>query len=598
MGVNPSKRAIFVIGFLSVFLGIIIARSVPATGPEVSIYAKTPFLFWVLLSISLSISIIVSITSPLPESYKPGFLLGGLSVFTVVSLPLIRGYHFMGRGDAMTHLGRASDVKAGLLALHDLRYPIVHSWGIVLSHIGGVPLTQALMIVVLLFVLVFITYVPLATILINHRTEVLIIGVFSSLLLLPINHLGVHNQIHPNSQAVMFTPFLFYLFQRSISEKDKRFIGIFSSIGLFYVFLHPQHAANLLMFLTAVSGLVIGLYLVDWSNDWQDFLIQKRLVLSVFILGLIWWLWVQNLFQFEVSISRIVMNFYMGNTAIAESVHVRSVSLKGVGGSMYEVFLKLFFVSLIYCVFCGAIMLRSFLTPIDRVSIGMFSFDSKFDHRVITLYSAGFIPVLVVFLIYIFQGISDQYFRHLGFLMVIVTIIGTIAIDNMIREFVGYSKLSRWSLVIFFIFCVGLSIPIIFGSPYLYQNTSHVSHGELSGYEMLFENQDKSIQVAPRRGNTERIEHAIYGLSLHERPNFTWDRPRRGLPDHFANQSLPGHYDSPVYAVMKSDAEELEIEVWNEFRYTQDDFQYLDRDSHIQKVQSNGQIEVYLVNNA
>jgi len=361
---------------------------------------------------------------------------------------------------------------------------------------------------------------------------------------------------------------------------------LFSFTLMFYVLLHPQQAANFLAFL----GTILFIYSLGTSRI-QSRVNRRVLSVSFLILGIMFWIWVRHLPHFEISISRIVINLFVETTA-AKSVKTRSVSVEGVGGSIPEVAFKLFFVSFIYCLIAGLLMICLFLLN-SRWNDRIEKYLVVEEKTILFYYTIGFFPVLFLFFVYIVQGISDQYFRHLGFLMVIVTILGSIFLGNLFHRKNNYIWRISWCFIL--LLFLSLSVPIVFSSPYFYQNTNHVTEGEITGYHTLFEIHDKSSMITPRRGNTERIEDAIYGEELRGRPDFKWSRPEQGLPDHFANQSLPTYYDSPVYGVIKSDAEELEIGVWNEFRYNKSDFQYLNKDRNIAKVQANGHIDVYYI---
>jgi len=579
-----------------VFLSTVLAILNPAVKPELSIYSNTPQFFWVFVTISLIISVYVPLFTSSRNTYKLGILLAGISVTTVVSLPLARGYHYIGRGDALSHWGRAADAKAGLLALPEFRYPIVHTLAICMNYINNIALNQSLMMVLFVFIMVFVVFAPLATRAIsNHRTIVLA-SCLSALMLLPVNHLGVHTQVHPASQAVMFSPVLFYLFNVNFSEYELSKIGVMWLVFPFYVLLHPLIAMDFLAFLAGVNVLIM-IKTFDRDRMGFDFSInQTVLLLSFFIMGIVWWFGVQDLYHFEVNVRRLFLNIFR-ETPEAESVKVRTSSVRGVGGSVPVIFLKLFGVSLVYCIVLGGNMVDSILSSLQRNdrNAGFLLFNTSLEKKSIQHYTFGFVPVFMIFAIYIIQSISQQFFRHLGFMMVIVTILAPITIGRIKSVFPGSLKIKNTVIVTLLLIAVITSLPIIYGSPYSLKVTAHVTEGELHGYETMFENQDNSVSVIPWRGNTERVEHAIYGRTLADRPPFTWDRPQYGLPDHFANQSLPRYYDSPVYATFRSSTRQLEVNVWNEFRYTKEDFEYLEQDDEIQKVHSNGHIYTYYI---
>jgi hypothetical protein len=148
-------------GYMSLCLATIIAWSRPATGYEPSIYSGTPVSFWVGILIALTVAVAASFC-PNRTHRVAGVALAGMSIITVVALPIIRGYYWVGEGDSLTHIGFALDIQNGLLPLQGFRYPAVHTIGVLTSDVTGVSLFQSFLLVIPIFVLLFFLFVPLA----------------------------------------------------------------------------------------------------------------------------------------------------------------------------------------------------------------------------------------------------------------------------------------------------------------------------------------------------------------------------------------------------------------------------------------------------
>lgn len=587
------QKSCLAAGFASIGIGVLTAWSSPATGYELSIYGGTPTTFWVAVLAALVAS--VPIVFALGD--QRGLALGGVAFSSIVSLPLIRGYHYLGEGDSLTHLGYARDLSEGAGSAQDITYPVVHTLGAVVHEVTGLGLARSLLVVLATFVIAFVVFVPLAVRSIDPDPTIVAVGGFSGLLLLPINHVSGHMQIHPTSQAVMFAPIVVFLFVLTLARDDRRFVALFYLVGIAFVLLHPQQAANFVVFFGAVAAA----QLAHWAASGRKTGHVRRPVFSlVAAFGILFWLWAHNLRAFEGTLE-IFARSLVEDSQAAESVASRSVSLAAVGGGIGEVFFKLFFVSAAYCVLAGSLLttavLESFGRLPDRFPFTVFERVVDTERTLLAYFSVGFVPVGVLFLALLGGGVSDQYFRYLAFIMVLVTVLGAIALGHLLR-WLGDAFGSRRSRAIACALVVGfllLTVPIVFGSPYFYQTSDHVTEAQMTGYETAFERGDPQIPYENVRSPSERYGHAINGVVAEEQREDDQRVRGNAVPDHFADQSLHEFYDEPVYVAITGADRERDPELYRGFRFDHDDFAYLDRDPHLNKVQSNREFDLYLV---
>jgi len=68
-----------------------------------------------------------------------------------------------------------------------------------------------------------------------------------------------------------------------------------------------------------------------------------------------------------------------------------------------------------------------------------------------------------------------------------------------------------------------------------------------------------------------------------------------GIPDHFDNRTLRTYYEEPVYIPVTEADRVRDPELWNGFRFSDADFEYLETEPGINKVQSNGGYTLYRV---
>lgn len=586
-------------GFLSLCVSTFIAHQNPASSYEISIYKGTPSIVWGGVCLALLLSIIVSIFHDEKTTLDIGIGLGLSSITVIVALPIIRGYHYVGEGDSLTHLGYTRNISTGAQSITDITYPAVHTIGSIISKVTYIDLPHSLLITMIVFILLFVFFIPLLIRIISSNLESILIGTFSGFLLLPVNHIAVHMTIHTTSQAIMFAPVVLYLFITSMVRNKDSYIVLFLITSAMYTLLHIQQAANFLLLFGSIAVLQAFFNKINLSDNvvkWDDTFDFRIVYIFVTIFGLMFWVWVMDSSSFYGNLVGFIVAL-LTETQAAESVATRTGSLGAVGGTIGEVFFKMFLIPLIYCLLAGLLMMISFLAILVDInpSFERILPNSILGKKVVFYMSSGFIPIMCLFAAYLIGGISDQYFRHYGFMMVIVTIIGSISLGNIIHNTRSRSNQdSKYIFVafLFIIFC--FSLPVMFSSPYIYQDSDHVSESQMNGYDTIFQYEDGHSLFDFVRSPAPMYRNAVQGV-----PSDDWrhnDRfPREGVPDHFADQNLDSHYDNSVYIPVTAADRMRETELFNGFRFDSSDFEYLDSNEDINKVYSNEGVDLYRI---
>ncbi len=590
------RKAAVVLGFIGLSVGIFSAFRNPATEFELSPYTATPVVFWICSCFALLVSVLIVFSGADRRMVNIGAFLGGFAMTSIVSIPIIRGYQFMGPQDSLSHLGTAVDMNAGLLSMTDSLYPAVHMIGSVLHDATGLPLTQVFLIVVVVFIAVFFLFIPLSVRRLTGDPMTTYIGVYSGLLLLPLNHISPSTQIHPTSQALMYAPVLLFAFFALYRNRTWWTSFLFVVIALFFILLHPQQAANLVAFSVVVAGLQIGsdLYRGNRLTRYKEWIVPEVAIYSI-----AFWLWSRSSGTFWDSLERVSMIPFV-ETQVAETTATRSLSLAAIGGSLPEIFVKLFLVSLLFALLTALLM-------VSELVWGRLEIRSVMNDKTMTpdggtarsniqyiLY--GLLAVGVIFFIYLLGGISDQYFRHLGMLMVFASILGSIALGRIAQR-IGERRsalTSRRTIAVFLLFCLVLSIPVVFVSPYIYDSSDHVTEMQMSGYETTFHHQSESIAFGDIRSSTSRYGNAIQGRDIPSGAYYEREDPT--VPDHFADRNLPAFYEDPTYVPVPEADRKRDAVLWEGFRFSHEDFEYLDGEPEIDRVQTNGGYDLYLVN--
>lgn len=585
------------LGFGILAAAVLVAYQNPATGYELSIYASTPIAYWVGTVGALVVSVLLVFSKLDGPSTSLGVVLGSLSMLTIVSTPIIRGYHYFGTTDSLSHLGTARDINQGTLDIISNRYPAVHTLGSMVADVTGASLPQSLMVVVVVFILCFFVFIPLAIRAVTDDSRLAYIGLFSGLLLLPLNHISPSIYIHPTSQAIMYAPVLLFLFVLVYKGNTHRYAFLFMLVSVMFVMLHLQQAANLVVFFGTIAVLQIGHSVIRGQRSTAG---RKPVYSLVFVFGLLFWVWVQRVDAFWTAVADTLLVPFTETTAAASTAS-RGVSLGAVGGSLPEVFVKLFSVQLVFSVFAGLLMLAVVLRltgiPFFQSPTGVLTANTEGERALLAYFTGGFVTVFGIFVVYLVGGISDQYFRHIGTIMVLVTILGAIFLGR-VMQYLGRLTSGRTARlgasVLILVFLV-VSFPVVFTSPYFYTPSEQVTEQQMEGYETTFENRDNSVLFSEVRSSTSRYGIATQGRAIPPEAYYPGDDDESGAPDHFANQSLRTHYDQRTYLPVTEADRIRDPVLWDGFRFSHSDFRYLDAEPGIDKVQSNGGYDLYLV---
>ena len=582
-------KAALIVGFGALAFAFVTAHNSPATGYELSIYTDTPLLYWVAISVALLIAIAVSILAYDNRVGTLALVLAVLGVLSVFALPIIRGYFFYGHGDSLHHLGWARDIADAQLDPQEMIYPGFHMMSVFLAKLGGIGMPQSMLYVTLLVKFLFVVFVPLALYVLYSNRKAIFVGVFSGFLVLPINHLSTHEHFHTFSMTVLFTAFIYYLLFAHVTRKhvDDSLPGFLSPTGLILpvatvaiVFLHPQAAFNVLL----LFGTITLVQVVYRRRSGNHAVAEMRAVYGQFVLlAVVFALWAgqfENTYRVLDLMITGVQETITGNEQAGEVIQQQSGSARSVGASVTEMFLKLFGVSTIYSLLAGGLILS--------VLSSRFQARSEKTDGVVIYFAYGGL-VLIPFLGVHFLGDIDAYlFRQVGFGMVLVTILGAIAIFHVASTPLRRDLRPILGVATVVVLTAGLLIA--FSSPFILLPNAQVTETEMRGYDTLLENQDKDVRVfGGVRGSSGRF---ISALQYSEGDRNTEPAV---LNETIFNQGLSGVYETDKYLVISEYDRTQDIQVYNGFRYSEQGFEQLQTTDGVHRVQSNGDVNVYYI---
>ncbi|GAB3664689.1 MFS transporter [Halopiger thermotolerans] len=595
---DPLRNVALALGFLAVAASALVARANPATEYELSIYAMTPTAVWAGLLVALAASLAVAFGPSRSDgrATRPlAILLGGLGMTVFVGLPIVRGYRFLGHYDALTHLGWARAIAEGTIVPFDLYYPAIHTVTVFIHSTLNLPLSQSMLLMVLLAVLVFCTFVPLCvrTIVPADRGRAAAIGAFAAFLLLPITTISMFLEAHAMSQAVLFSALLVYLVLKYVQPGRASVSRPASAIGVALAFVsvatvvyHPQLVAHLIAVFLGICTLQ---FLARRVADGGRMAGQTTLYgHSLFLIGL-FLVWISNYDffggMFEHFFGSAIEFLLEGGGRAADAVAGQGASLSAIGSSLVEIFFKLFTPELVFLILVAALALAALVRRNSNWVAAV---------RAETTYFLGALAALVpLFGIYFLAPNSKMHFRVFGLMLLFVTILGAVAIHGVTARFSGDRDRSRLVaghpvVAVGFALLLVLSLVAVIPSPYIYKASPHVSDAQMNGYETAFENRNEDIEMLGLRGGPNRFDDAINGNEerMHGHPNL--DASSFGTP-------LASQYDGDRYLALTQVDYERELNAYNELRYTEAELDSIATQPHVNRVQSNGGFTLYYV---
>ena len=599
---RPLLVGVLAVGFAALTAAILSAHAAPATAYELSIYHATPTAFWAGVGIALFAAVYVAFDATARRLRSGALLLGGTATFAIAALPVLRGYHFYGRGDSLTHWGWVRYLSGGELEFFDLLYPGVHTIATFTADVTGVTFPHAIMLVVLVFALVFMLFIPLATATLDSRAA-LVIGAFAAFLFLPINDVSVFFMAHPSTQAIMFFPVVLYLILRFVTGNTdapllrSRFGALLAATLVAYVLVHPQQAANVLLLVGTISVIQFG-----YRRFRRDHPIghHRPLYAHTAILAGAFLLWTPRHPMAGGAVSSLLSRLRTFQFQPGAEAAQRGTALGAIGGSIEELFVKLFLVSAIVAVLAGGLMLANFLGWLDS--------DKPHANAAVTYLTFGLVPVFGLFALFFLTGYETLHFRLVGFMMVIVTVLGSVAIARLIGLLgARVSTNAAWSVAaVAFALLLAASVPVMFASPYIFQNGSHVTERQVEGYQTAFDHRATDVPFTGIRSPGIRFGDAV--LPYEQRSHFarpgSSERPAyAGAPlygalaedQRFTAQAVQRIFDRPHYLPVSVADREREVTAYGGIRFSEQGFDSLDSTPGVHRVQTNGGFDLYLV---
>jgi hypothetical protein len=603
---NPERgiKVSLIVGYLALLGALAVAHRNPATGYELSLYRSTPPQVWGALVLAAAVGVVASLRGS-GRVRDAGLLLNGSTALTVFALPLLRGYYFYGAGDSMSHVGWTRELAAGSLEAVNLLYPAIHVVTVAIGALGEVPLPLAMLYLVLLvFPVVFLVFVPLNVQLLAGTRRSLSVGLLAAMLFAPINNISIHPIAHPSSQAVLFLPFVLFVVLRYVSSTrtarlvaarggsdDRRLTAFGPLLGLVsgaVVLIHPQQALNVVVLFCAIAG-TQALYRAYRSG--HPISSHRPLYAQTVLIGGLFLLWAPRFETVRGSFGATLTSVF-GSASAGEVVSAKSQSLAAVGGDIVMLFVRLFLPGVVLSLLAGVLVVAVALYDLS---------DREADADGLLVYlTVALVPLFGVFLLLVASSTGDMYFRYQGFIMVPVTVLGAVTLSKLLSSSDATDfPLSRPTvsrlIAVLFVLLVPIAGVALHPSPYMYQPTSHVSESQYGGYAASFDHRLPDQEFAGVRGGPRRYVDAVYGT---HRAETELDFPgyEERLPESVFNRgNYTAYYEDDRYVAVTAATYDREVRLYDGFRYSERGFERLDATPNVGRIRSSDGFGLYYV---
>jgi hypothetical protein len=237
---------------------LLIDRHSPATAYELSIYDSLPALMWICLIAVLAGAIGIIVHQAFAERKSKYWLLGFFIIIFGVSiillLPAFRGYFLYGSNDTMGHL-EFSEIVLSTGHFHEgNRYPITHILMAQLSQICAMSPELVIKYIPMFFTILSMLFsYLLASSVMPRKGQALLAAVTTALF---FNY--YHVSVYPQVLSIMILPLVFYLYFKGFGGLSLPFRVGFVIVLLALVFFHPATTVVLIgCFLAAEAAKVV-----------------------------------------------------------------------------------------------------------------------------------------------------------------------------------------------------------------------------------------------------------------------------------------------------------------------------------------------------
>jgi len=583
---------------------IIIARTPPASGYEISIYEAYPWYFWIFIIVGIACGLSILVFSAFyHEGDSSGLWALGLfaiilSNVIILMLPIIfRGYTFYGRGDPLIHIGEIKDILSyGHIGEWNF-YPVTHILATTLVYITGLNLRWIFGIGPSFFYVVYILSIYLLSRVISEdRGQSLLITAFGTLMVYGLSH----SRLTPGTLAFFLLPLILFLFywSRTPPLRPAKMV-LFILFLLMLPFLHPIGSMFLILIFLCLNASEL-IYKTIKRYQAPSFAIRiTNPSLIVFVTFLIWF---SSFSAFGANVRYLTnwLYYQIGQPALARYTE----SLERADLSVFqftELLLKMYGQYLLY-IAVAVILCIVILWRIRTLWSG------------IELNQVTFAMIFAVFgtvaLVFIFGDYPGGWTRPFSYSIFAATVLNGLGVHRLARRGVLRDKKSLMARMLPFMVIVILVAASIFSlfnvsfSPITISANHHVTQMELDGMGWLLNYSNEQILIDDLSFEQYRFTYALIGYDAAKgvKNIRSWGVAHHP-PRHFnytQNRMLGQSYQEDRYLVTTKLSRESSHKIYPKYSdlwsFNPNDFNNLDEhDPSVSRVYANNEVDVFYV---
>ncbi len=585
-------KIVSISSFIALTTAILIARSAPADGYEISIYTATPFVVWVVLLAGMlsGIGIILYWFTGGAEAdsyqWKTGLLLLSFSFITLLSIHIFRGYAFYGKADSVTHLAFVRNVILNGQTFRENIYPVTHIYIAQLSLVSGISPERLFSLLPVFFNMLYILLVYLFSQALLSRSGSIVLATTAGVLLLSGISVG-SVYADPNSLANLIWPLAVLLYVRESSADEPLRLQITFLLVIMLFLLPPFHVISAFALLIVVGTFWAPPWLYGLSGRIKRTVIDYRFVAPAFFILLVWsFSWIRSFYVWEAMLRAMRTALVEGGDA-GWAGHLSSqMAMAGqFGYSVIEYVLKAFYAGAVY----GLVAMAAFL-------ILLFILPSNPDFRKLFSLYGPMLMVLVATAVLYLLPIRFSPLRMLSYaLLLCVPLMGFFfsqvrsALNKGMAVRAGYAL-----LIIFFILVAVNGLLIAYPSPYRLIANDQPVDSEPKSFTWLNDHRNPELGLAVLTLPVDRM-----ATLLPEADEMREDVSL--IPYHFnydKSARLGESYSRDRYMIINELDRVMYIELFPEiapFRFYPHDFTNLENDWTVARVYTNRDVDVWYI---
>lgn len=586
---------LLIISFFLLGISFIITWMNPATKYEASIYLSTPKIYWASLLISLFVGFFIVIKFNFTDERKiyknTGLFLLFLAFASFLSLWIVKGYYMWCSGDPMSHFGWINDI---LLTGHFEKeniYPITHIFVTQICHIININPIIPYKYIPLHFGLLYLIFMYLfaKAVLPNKRMTIFVLLVA----VIPMG--GWFINLTPNHLSNLTLPLAFFILFQYIDNKKYEWCILFLVMCFLFPIFHivPSIALLIMIFTLTVPVLTLTEKVAKKYFKF-NLTFNKKTSLVVTIVLFVWIItWISSFYVWDQVIRSIYILLTEGAPTQLDKLVDDISYAKSSGYSVIKQFLKVYGGKIIYLV----------LTAIGCIGLWKnIKKDEMTRASYLTLLVLTIPLIIVVFLMGILYFVNIFAFGP-SRLEIYPIMISTLFVGYALFEYIKNGKCLRREIFVsvFLVFLFVIAGLKIYPSPYVLSANWQITRTEMNGMDLLLRTKDKipitSLSIGPKR-------YADALFAKDERSNVKVNlevSEELKIPFHFGYDesiNLGDHYGENIYMVLTYRDRILYKEVFPEvehLRFTDDDFDNLEKDDSLIKFYENGGCDSYYI---